>query len=228
MSRTQKSRTGTASKKKVSPEQKASHKKTAAESPAAENNENEKSEGSKRSSDFGYDSLARQTLDLWREQLSHFLNNPDAMSDINKVMEPAAKMMPPQLSGQISQMFTPLFSGGMDIWLMMLEQLGKAANMNTKGATETTHEQKTAQSTSNQSRTENRSQDRATTASALSGASAYALAGLASRLADLEKRFAEFEGTGGAATKKPARKTSTKKKTTPSVVAAVKRAKQQG
>lgn len=210
------SRTRTASKKKVSPEQKASSKKSAPENNAPNKNENEKSQDSKRSSDFGYDSLARQTLDLWREQLSHFLNNPDAMGDINKVMEPAAKMMSPQ----ISQMFTPLFSGGMDIWLMMLEQLGKAANMNTKGATETSHEQKTGtQGTASQSRT----QDRATTASALSGASAYAVAQLASRLADLEKRFAEFEGAGKPVAKKPARK----KKTTPSVVAAVKRAKQQ-
>ena len=226
MSRTQKSRTGTASSRKVSPEEKASPKKSASEKNAPNKNENEKSQDSKRSSDFGYDSLAKQTLDLWREQLSHFLNNPDAMKDINKVMEPAAKMMPPQLSGQISQMFTPLFSGGMDIWLMMLEQLGKAANMNTKGATETTHEQKTAyqkdagQSTASQSRTENRS----SAASALSGASAYAVAQLASRLADLEKRFAEFEAAGKPVAKKPSRK----KKTTPSVVAAVKRAKQQG
>ncbi len=219
------SRTKTASRKKMSPEQKASveqaaqtgaNKKTASEKTMSEKNGSEKSESSKSGADrFGYDSLARQTLDLWREQLSHFLNNPDSLKDMNKVMEPAAKMMHPQ----ISQMFTPLFSNGMDLWLMMLEQLGKAANMNIKGAGDKPDEQKTASyGKTDQRRTENRS----TASSALSGASTYAVAQLASRLADLEKRFAEFEGAGSRVAKKPAAK---KKAASPSV-AAVKRAKQ--
>ncbi len=221
------SRTKTASRKKMSPEQKAAPEKSAHEKTVHDKNGSEKSAGAKRKAEafsadaFGYDSLARQTLDLWREQLSHFLNNPDAMKDMSKVMEPAAKLMSPQ----ISQMFTPLFSGGMDIWLMMLEQLGKAANMNTKGASDRQDEKKTASTTGTsfspsfgQGRTENRS----AAASALSGASAYAVAQLASRLADLEKRFTEFEGAGKPAAKKSARK----KKAASPAVAAVKRVKQ--
>jgi hypothetical protein len=215
------SRAKTASRKKMSPELKNPQEQSAPshadkKKNADEKNGSEKSQSSKSGSDkFGYDNLARQTLDLWREQLAHFLNNPDAMKDMNKVMEPAAKFMSPQ----ISQIFTPLFSNGMDLWLMMLEQLGKAANMNTRGAGDKPDDQKTANSTkADQGRAENRS----SAASALSGASAYAVAQLASRLADLEKRFTEFEGTGSRVAKKPA----AKKKTTPSVVAAVKRAKQ--
>ena len=242
------SRTKTASKKKTSPELKTqqdqnvenSAQQNANRKTASNKTDNEKSHDSKNRGDtFGYDSLARQTLDLWRDQLAHFLNNPDALKDMNKVMEPAAKMMSSQMSPQITQMFTPLFSGGMDLWLMMLEQLGKAANMNTKGAfhkdADKSDEQKTAsngkteQTRYGQGGTENRS----AAASALSGAGAYAVAQLAGRLADLEKRFDEFaksskpEGFGKPDIKSPAKKTARKKKTTPSVVAAAKRAKQQ-
>lgn len=216
------SRTKTASRKKSSPEQKAPQENPAATS---KKNDSEKSHDSKSknsgfsSSAFGYDSLAKQTLDLWREQLAHFLNNPDAMKDASKQTDSAASLLSPQ----ISQMFSPLFSGGMDLWLMMLEQLGKAANMNTPtsntgaGSTGTgsaggndTFKTKTAY--------QGGAANRSSAASALSGASTYAVAQLASRIADLEKRFAEFESAGKPSSKKPA----AKKKAPAAALAALK------
>lgn len=207
------SRTKTASRKKSSPEQKAQQENTTA---GFKKNDSEKSHDSKSKSStfnpssftggaFGYDSLAKQTLDLWRDQLAHFLNNPDAMKDASKQTDAAATLLSPQ----ISQMFSPLFSGGMDLWLMMLEQLGKAANMNTPtsstGAGSAGGNDTFKTKTPFQSGAPNRS----AAASALSGASTYAVAQLASRIADLEKRFAEFESAGKSSAKKPAAKKKT-------------------
>lgn len=208
------SRTKTASRKKSSPDQKAPQ-----ENPAAsfKKNDSEKSHDSKSKSGafnpssftggaFGYDSLAKQTLDLWRDQLAHFLNNPDAMKDASKQTDAAATLLSPQ----ISQMFSPLFSGGMDLWLMMLEQLGKAANMNTPthGGTPSNDQFKT-KTTQPKEAYQGGATNRSAAASALSGASTYAVAQLASRIADLEKRFAEFESAGKPSAKKPAAKKKT-------------------
>lgn len=205
----QMSRTKTASRKKSSPEQKVQPENSAASSTASsKKNDSEKSHDSKSKNSsfsrgaFGYDSLAKQTLELWREQLAHFLNNPDAMKEVSKQADSAASLLSPQ----IAQMFSPLFSGGMDLWLMMLEQLGKAANMNVPtgntGAGSAGGNDTFKTKTPFQSGAANRP----SAASALSGASTYAVAQLASRIADLEKRFAEFENAGKSPAKKPAAK----------------------
>jgi hypothetical protein len=111
-----------------------------------------------------YDQLAQQTLDLWREQLAHFLNNPEAMHEFNKIVEPASQLL----------------TQGLDIWLAMAEQFGKTAQQtNAKGTDEPA--------------TERNDTDRASPAAALSGAGTYAVAELTRRLADLEKRFSEYE-----------------------------------
>ncbi|MDX1921690.1 MAG: hypothetical protein SFW65_00985 [Alphaproteobacteria bacterium] len=214
------SRARTASKRKSSPEQKAQQ-----ENPPSsfKKNDSEKKPSSKSASGaFSYDSLAMQTLDLWREQLAHFLNNPDTMKDAKKGVEPTASLLSPQ----ISQMFSPLFSGGMDLWLMMLEQLGKAANMNSPigntgaGSAGGNDQSKTRTAQTIQSGAAYRSENRSAAASALSGASTYAVAQLASRIADLEKRFAEFESDGKRTAKKP----SAKKKTAAATLENIKSA----
>ena len=204
------SRKNTASKKKAPLEQKAPDKKIDSEKSSAD----PKSSGAKSSSAFGYEKLATQTLDLWREQLSHFLNNPDAMKDLDKT------------SPHLTQMFAPLFSNnflsnGMDLWLMMLEQLGKAANMNVKTGTSGYDEENSKKSQDRNASTAHQPENRSSAASALSGASTYAVAQLASRIADLEKRFAELEASG----RPVAKRAKAKKKTAATALDAAKRAK---
>ncbi len=209
------------------------------EKSASEKKGSEKKQDSKSGSDkfrseklgydrFGYDSLARQTLDLWREQLAHFLNNPEAMKDMSKGMDPAVGLLSPNMASLFTPLFSgglsPLFSGGMDLWLMMLEQLGKTTGMNARSGTGKQNEQKTESQkewSQNKESGQSRTEDRSAAASALSGASSYAVAQLASRVADLERRFAEFERVGKPVSQKPS---GTKKHASP-VVVAIKRVK---
>jgi hypothetical protein len=134
---------------------------------------------------IGYDTLAGQTMELWREQLSAFLGSPQSMRDFASMMAPAATF----------------FTQGVDLWLMMMERAGAAANQN-----RFVGQHGAEKSWGTRSRPNGGGTNGASPASAVSGAGTYAVAQLAARLADLEKRFAEYEGTGPAAAPVAARR----------------------
>jgi hypothetical protein len=55
------------------------------------------------------DTLARRTLNLWRDQMMKLAQSPQALREMTKVMEPSYK----------------LFTQSLDMWLMMFDHAGK-------------------------------------------------------------------------------------------------------
>lgn len=148
------------------------------------------------------EAMSVRAMEMWREQMSAMLSGPQAFQGMGKAFEP----------------FTQLFTQGANLWLMMMEQTGRMADgfggFGTGNGAQENAYQNTQQGQSRAGRATGDVAHGSPAASALSGASTYAVAQLAARVADLEKRLdalTQAQGKPATGNAKPAAPRSRRK-----------------
>jgi hypothetical protein len=133
----------------------------------------------------GYGSMVQRTADLWREQLGSLMNAPAGSQDLSKLMEPAHQF----------------FTQGVDFWLVLLNEFGKNAGTNPFSAAARFQDMHHGREKSSG----NTGTNRAAAAAGGDRAGAGAVAELAARLGDIERRLAALEAGGRAVARPRAR-----------------------